>query len=282
MLNSGFFSSLKGTPKNPKPATGVTWWIGAALMFLIPTVTYFPLTYFANLKIPTTWFFPQQISTNILFWLLVNALISLILFCVWHVVANKKKGGTIVSYGLKGSAGFAWKKLGLSAWFSFLVIAAAYLAVLTVAYFFTVDFRFWVIPLKQMSLTQFKIALRYILPFALYYLMFAVVLHGQMRFPKASFAKRMIMSAVLSASGYLVLLLVLYVPLLIIGMVPIPLSVTLYMIVAIQLLPLFILVSLVSTYFYEKTGLVYTGAFINAMFITWYIVASEATQFPVL
>jgi TM2 domain-containing membrane protein YozV len=53
---------------------------------------------------------------------------------------------------------------------------------------------------------------------------------------------------------------------------------TLYIVVAMQLLPLFIIVSLISAYFYEKTGLVYAGAFTNAMFITWYIVASEATQ----
>jgi len=44
---------------------------------------------------------------------------------------------------------------------------------------------------------------------------------------------------------------------------------------------LFVIVSLVSSYFYEKTGLVYASAFTNAMFITWYIVASEATHVAV-
>jgi TM2 domain-containing membrane protein YozV len=53
-------------------------------------------------------------------------------------------------------------------------------------------------------------------------------------------------------------------------------------VIAIQILPLFIIVSLISTYFYEKTGLVYVGAFINALFITWYIVAGQATSFPLL
>jgi TM2 domain-containing membrane protein YozV len=49
-------------------------------------------------------------------------------------------------------------------------------------------------------------------------------------------------------------------------------------IVAVQLFPLFLIVSLISTYFYEKTGLVYTGVFVNAFFITWYMVAAQATH----
>ena len=40
-----------------------------------------------------------------------------------------------------------------------------------------------------------------------------------------------------------------------------------------------IIVAAISTYFYRKTGTVWTGAFINALFITWYIVAGQAIQF---
>lgn len=53
-----------------------------------------------------------------------------------------------------------------------------------------------------------------------------------------------------------------------------------YAIVAIQVLLLFIIVPFISTYFFEKTGLIYSGAFMNALFLTWYIVASQATHFP--
>jgi hypothetical protein len=176
-----------------------------------------------------------------------------------------------------------WKKIGLSAWFAFLVTAIVYLSVIVISYFFTVDFRFWVIPLKPMSPIQTKIALRYLIPFALFYLMFAVVLHGQMRSPKGGTGRKMVMSMIVAALGYLVMLLVLYIPLLAGGAVPFitDVSYTLYVIVAIQMLPLFVIVSLVSSYFYEKTGLVYAGAFTNAMFISWYIVASEATHVAV-
>jgi len=279
LLQTGWFSTLKGTPQNPKPATGAGWWIGCALMFFVPTLTYFHLTLIGNLAAKASPIFPQQITNCILFWLLVNTLISLVFFSIWHFASNRKKGGNLVSYGLKAPAGMSWKTIGLSAWFAFLVVFIVYMSAVLVAYFFNVDFRFWVMPLKPMSLLQTRVALRYVIPFAVFYIMFAVVLQGQMRSLTGSTAKRMIMSAVVASLGYLVMLLILYVPLLAGGAAPIhDIRMTLYIVVAMQLLPLFIIVSLISAYFYEKTGLVYAGAFTNAMFITWYIVASEATQ----
>ena len=278
MLNTGYFSSLKGTPQNQKPAGGAVWWISAVLIFVIPTVTYFPLIVYVVDKWNASWLFPQKVTNNLVFWLVVNAVISLILFIIWHATSNKKKGGDGASYGLKAE----WKKIGLSAWFAFLVVGVVFLAGIASAYFFKTDFRFWVVALKPLSLTQFKIALRYIIPLAIYYLMFAVVMQGQMRSAAGSFKKRMIVSAILGAGGYFLLLLYIYGGLLILGMVPLNPAFALYEVVAMQLLPLFIIVSLISAYFYEKTGLVYAGAFINAMFITWYIIAGQATQFPVL
>lgn len=283
LLQTGCFHSLKGIPQNPKPATGAAWWIGFALLFFVPTLTYFLLTFYGSSYAKACRIFPQQESNNILFWMLVNAALSLIFFLIWHFASNKKKGGNGISYGLKTSTGMDWKKIGLSAWFAFLVTATVYLSAVVISYFFTVDFRFWVIPLKPMSPIQTKIALRYLIPFALVYIMFAVVLQGQMRSLKGGTAKRMVMSMVVSALGYLVMLLALYIPLLAGGAVPIikDLRMTLYVIVAIQMLPLFVIASLISSYFYEKTGVVYAGAFTNAMLITWYIVASQATHVAV-
>lgn len=283
MLETRYFNSLKGKPSSPKPASGAGWWIGAALFVIIPAITYFPLTLIGNVAVKASWLFPQIVSNTIMFWLVINAFISLILFSLWHFVSNRKRGGSSVSYGLKASSGFDWKNFGLSAWFAFLTVGVVYLAAISVSYFFTVDFRFWVIALKPLSLIQFKIALRYVIPFILFYLMFAVVLHGQLRLPDASFTRRMVIGMLVAAGGYLLLLLYVYVPLLSGGMLGVKsLYMVLYAIISIQILPLFIIVSLVSTYFYEKTGLVYVGVFVNAFFITWYIVAGQATTFAVL
>jgi hypothetical protein len=90
----------------------------------------------------------------------------------------------------------------------------------------------------------------------------------------------MLMSAILGSLGYLIMLVVMYIPILAGGVAPFINTIyqTLFLIVAVQLFPLFFIVSLISTYFSEKTGLVYVGAFVNAFFITWYMVAAQATH----
>jgi hypothetical protein len=46
-----------------------------------------------------------------------------------------------------------------------------------------------------------------------------------------------------------------------------------------QYIPLLAIIALFSTYFFRKTGRIYVGAFLNAMLITWIIVAGQVTHF---
>jgi hypothetical protein len=280
LLQTGFFKALASAPQNPKPAMGAGWWIGALFMMIIPAITYFPLNGIGNLAVKASWLFPQQVTNTLMFWLIINMVITLILFLLWHLF-NQKKGASAVSYGIADAYGATWKKIGLSAVFAIIVIGIAYLSAVLISAILTVDYRFWIMQLKPMSGLQFKIALHYIIPFLIFYLVFAVALHGQLRSAAGSLTGRMIKAVFVTSLGYLVLLLLLYVPLFRGGPLGVPdPRLILYAIVAIQVLPLFIIVSCISTYFYEKTGLIYPGAFINALFITWYIIASQATHFP--
>ena len=52
------------------------------------------------------------------------------------------------------------------------------------------------------------------------------------------------------------------------------------MIVAIQFLPILAILGVFMTYFARRTDRPYLGAFVSALFLTWYIVAGQATQFP--
>jgi hypothetical protein len=74
-----------------------------------------------------------------------------------------------------------------------------------------------------------------------------------------------------------ILLIIQYLPLLSGGTLAIA-SQPLLSIVAFQFVPLLFMVGVVSTYCFERTGNIYTGAFINGIFITWYMVAGTATQ----
>jgi hypothetical protein len=103
------------------------------------------------------------------------------------------------------------------------------------------------------------------------------VLHGQLRRDELSLRREMSLNMLLLSVGFIALLLVQYIPLF--GGGVLPLGESLLTIVAWQFVPLMIVIAAVSTYCFRKTGRVYVGAFINALFVTWYIVAGQATQF---
>lgn len=83
------------------------------------------------------------------------------------------------------------------------------------------------------------------------------------------------------AGVFLIFLLAEYLPLFTTGML-LTTTEPLNTIIAIQFLPLLIIAAIFSTWFFRRTGRIYAGAFANVLFITWYIVASQVTQFSIL
>ena len=129
-----------------------------------------------------------------------------------------------------------------------------------------------------MSLAQTRIALSYLLPFLGFFLIVAMVLHGQLRRSGQSMGLEMLTNVALLALGFVGLLLLQYVPLFLGGTMAIP-SEPLWTIIAFQFLPIMTLVGVVSTFFYRRTGHIYVGAFASGMLVTWIVVASQATHF---
>ena len=149
-------------------------------------------------------------------------------------------------------------------------------------WFFQVDFRFWVLAIKLMNGLQLRIFLGYLPFFLFFFVVLAIVLHGQYRPLKGDgspvgMGREMLANVGLLVVGFIALLLFQYIPLL--SGAPQPISEPLLTIVAFQFVPLLTIVGIVSTYFFRLTGRVYTGALISAMFITWVIVAGQATHF---
>ena len=94
----------------------------------------------------------------------------------------------------------------------------------------------------------------------------------------------MLVNAIMLAIGFVLMILYQYIPLFsgsTLALQSIATGEPLLTIVAFQFVPLMMVVGCVSTYFYHKTGKIYTGAFLNAIFITWYIVAGQAIHYPV-
>jgi pimeloyl-ACP methyl ester carboxylesterase len=296
LLQTNFFKALAEPLPEFKGVKGLGWWIAVLITIAIPVGSYFwaqyttsdwvkpssptsPVTLWP--MIGTTPIWPQNLTTGLMGWAVFNGLVSLVLFTLWHFFINKKTGATAANYGLTWAGKLDWGKIGKSLLLAIIIVAAGHLLLSLMDWWLKVDFRLWVVALKPMSFMHFQIFLGYLIPFAFFFLALSTVLHGQLRV-NGSVGREMLINAIMLCIGFVVLIVYQYVPLFgggTLALFNFNAGEPLRTIIAFQLVPLMIVIALISTFFYHKTGKIYVGAFINALFITWYIVAGQATHF---
>ena len=288
LLRTEFFKELNETPSQRKSIPGWGWWLGAVITILLPVPLYMRMWNFQGQGIlKASYLWPQTITTVLIFWALSVGGVSLILLLLWHYLSNRKTGASFVNYGLTWKdKGLEWRKAGKSFLLAVIVTFATYLTLAFSDWAFKTDFRIWVFAIKPMSVFHFKIALAYFIPFAFYFLIAGLVLHGELRRSQKDGSdqvgwKEMLTNVLLMIGGYILYLAYQYIPLYSGGTAAVTTRwAPLYSIVMFQFLPIFTMAALVSTYFYRRTGHVFVGSFINAMVVTWIVVAGQATHFP--
>lgn len=264
LLSTGTFAHLRQAPvATAHRSRTAKWWIGFALSAFIPVLTYYLFLYWGGLLLPGSALFPQTITSQIAFWAVLN---GVIVFLIGFVLRGEKVSarGNVL-----GSILIALATVGIG-----------YLFVIAADFLFKIDFRFWVVALKPMSLLQAKIALVYLVPFTLFFVLALRGLHTGLTVTGDSRAKQYLSNIGALALGFLVFLAVQYGWLLVNGHL-LSLNEPLNTVVAIQFLPLMAIIAFLSTFTYRRTGSYLPGALINSLFVTWYIVAGQATQFPI-
>ncbi|MDZ7684551.1 MAG: alpha/beta hydrolase [Gammaproteobacteria bacterium] len=268
LLRVGPFAGIERELPPPASVSRRRWLLRAGVAALVPAATFFPLQMLGNLILPPTSVLGQQITNGIVVWAWGTALINLGIFLLWY--RHQRPG--LARLGLRAEPGI----IGRSALLA-VIVAGVLLAIVALAeYVLNVDFRFWVVALKVPSAVHLGLIVVYLPLFAAFFLALSLALHPPLR-RDTSLARAMWTNAAILSGGIVLLLLVQYIPLLAGGTLALA-SQPLLTIVAIQFVPLLAFVGLVSTYAYERTGSIYTGAFLNALLVTWYIVAGTATQ----
>jgi hypothetical protein len=218
-----------------------------------------------------------------MFWAVFNGLISLVLFLIWHYGFNRKTKATAKNYGITWDSGLEWGKIGKSFILAAIIALSGYLTLSFSDWLFKTDFRFWVFAVKLMTPLHFRMFLSYLIPFIFFCLMLSVVLSGQLRLKgkdgsPVSLGRAMLANVILMIVGIIALELYQYIPAWAGSTLAIPKE-PLLTILGYQYIPLLAIIALFSTYFFRKTGRIYVGAFLNAMLITWIIVAGQVTHF---
>lgn len=264
LLGMPIFASLTATPSSfAYLKRDKRWWLVAALSAVIPVATFYPFMGWGGQLLGVSALLPQSISTQVAFWGVMNG----ILFTLMGLVIRAQSVNFVNSVG---------KMLLIS----LATVASGYSAVLLADFFFQIDFRFWFVGVKPLNLMQFQIMLVYLAPFTVFFLLALRALHGGLSVAGDSRAKQYASNILALMGGFLVFLILQYGSLFLTGFLLTPRQ-PLNTIVMIQFVPLLTIVGIISTYAYRRTASYLPGAFINALFVSCYVVAGQATQFAV-
>ncbi|MBZ6494641.1 alpha/beta hydrolase [Natrinema longum] len=252
------------------------WYVAALLAAVIPVVLYYPTMLIGSGSVPVTPVTPQGETNGIVLWALANVVVIAGLFGLWHRDAGRSLFDE--RYGL--DIGDGARTIATSLAVAVGAVGGLYVLLWIVDTLFMTDFRAWVLGLKLMSAVHARIFVTYLPAFLAFFVALGVLLHGRLRTPETtrSLPRAMATNAVILTGGFALLLVIQYGTLFATGALAIPIT-ALQTIIAFQFLALLPVIAVVSTYFFHRTGRIWTGAFVNALLITWLIVASQATHY---
>jgi len=253
LLRTRLFAGLHREPE--AGATPARRWSPAlwATAF-IPVLIYFPAFALGALLLPPSALAPQSITNQIVVWMAVSAVLTLLIDRAWR---RREPAGARPD----------WLRAVLLA---LAVTTAGYLAVVAIDRLFRVDFRFWVVAVRPLTADQFRSALLYVWPITAFFLIALDALQRRVRGDYVAAVTAM-------AIGFVALLAIDYAALFATGRVLTdfdPLST----VIAFQFVPLLAFVALMSSLTYRRTGSAVPGALICGLLVTWYVVAGTATH----
>lgn len=257
------FSALRATPTEAAyPKRNLKWWGISALSAIIPVATFYPFFKLSEALLPASALLPQSVTTQVAVWAVLNAIIL-----------------TIIGLFVRGASVKTDTKVGRALGVAILTVGVGYFAVWLASTVFHLDFRFWIVGVKLLSVTQAKIALIYLLPFGVYFLLASRALHLGMSSAGDRVWADYAANIAILAGGFLIVLIAQYSALFLTGTLITP-NEPLNTIIMHQFVPLMLIIAVIGTFTYRRTASHLPGAFFNTLFVTWYIVASQAIQHP--
>jgi pimeloyl-ACP methyl ester carboxylesterase len=270
LLEAPIFSHLRlpdiadGSAPAEVATHGGRWLAALLLSAFIPALTYYPAFALGGTFVTASSFLPQNITNQILVWVVINALVALALMP--FAPKRARRSGII----------------GPSVLIAVITVAVGYAALWAAGLAFTIDFRFWIVALKLMSAKQLLIFLIYLLPFTAFFVIALHLLHRNFSTLGASRGALYLTNILALTLGFIVLVGAQYLTLWLTGKlfnpIPDPGFVPLSTIVAIQFVPLLAICAVIATFTWRRTGSSLPGALICGIFVTWYVVAGTATQ----
>lgn len=260
LLNLPLLAELKSEAVPARETRDKLYWRAFLLSAFVPAVLFFPAFIAVTVLVPPSAWLAQTVTTQVAFWALLGAGFSLL---------TRRFSGP-----QHQPVASPWLLSIVSAVFT---VALAYSVVFAIGYFFLVDLRFWVVAIKFPSIAQMGIALIYVVPITLAFMVTMRSLSGALTV-RGDSKLRQYLSAIGALSlGFIVLISAVYAVFfstgtLITGFDP------LTTVIGLQFVPLLIAIAIIGTNCWRQTGSHRPGALIVGLLVTLYVVAGTATQ----
>jgi pimeloyl-ACP methyl ester carboxylesterase len=263
---------LAGLAASPEPLASrrdARWWIAFLVTAALPALTFYPLmkiapvVFFAPFALTGTLpfalgVFSEQITDQLAVWALGTGIIGFLL-------------GLVLTRG-KVALRHRWLKALAAALIS---VGMAYVALVVVDLAFKTDFRFWVLALKPLDGRHFGYFLLYLPFFAVFFLLSFRAFVTGLPVRAEGEATALAVGGLAMAIGFASMLAAQYVSMALTGLLLTP-DEPLNTIIGFQFAPLLFVIGVICAFTYRRTGDYVPGAFVCALFITWYIVAGTA------
>lgn len=263
LLAVPYFHALKAAPTGYAFQTrGLKWWTLAIISMLLPVLTFYPLFVLSAVALPASMLLPQAITTQVVVWAILTASIL-----------------SGIGLFLRGERVMPHQHVGSALLIAIVTVLIGYMATWVASSLFHLDFRFWFVGVKLLSVAQAQIALIYLPLFGIYFFLASRALHLGGDIATDPAWKNYGANVAILAGGFFVFLIVQYATLFATGNLLFSLL-PLETIIMHQFVPLMVFIALVSTFTYRRTGSIWPGVSVNTLVVTWYVVAGQATQYP--
>ncbi len=289
LLRTSFFSSLQSPLSDKYACNGRSYLkpviINAVLMWL-----YFPIIFVLFgihiylIRIDKA--FPLMMTNGIVWWFLWINMIGFVFFRSWFKKQNQERDLTLYDLGLsyrQDRFALDGVKIAKTVLLAAILFLFAYLIEHTLESIFIVDFRF-IFPFASDLTAQRAMLWFTYFPFLLMgFVLMGIFLHGQLRRPQkttwlGTFVCWSIFNILVLIIPLILFLLFQYLPLFTMGAVPfvgpggmfIAYTHNLFHIIGVL-----IMITPISTWFYQLTGRIYLGAILNAALVSWMFVSSQ-------
>jgi len=230
--------------------------------------------------------FPMMMVNGTVWWFFWINVIGFFIFKRWYRTKRRQSGVTLADLGIsyrQDRFGLEGEVLAKTILLGLLLFFFVYAGEHLLERIFIVDFRFIFPFASDLTLDRARLCLLYF-PFILAgFLGTGILLHGQLRRPlkktwTGSFFSWSFSNSVALVSPLILFLMIQYVPLFTTGFIPLVGPGGMFVTFVINLFHIIIVLLMavpISTWFFQLTGKIYLGAWVNACLVTWMFVSSQ-------